>query len=83
VGKPEGKRPLGRLRRKWVDNNKIYLREIAWDVMDYLDLVQNGNPYKTLLSTVKNFGFHKCWEVLEWLHNWRLLKKSSAPKISK
>jgi hypothetical protein len=31
VGNPEGTRPLGRLRRRWVDNIKIYLREIGWD----------------------------------------------------
>jgi hypothetical protein len=34
VGKPEGKRPLGRPRRRWVDNIKIDLREIGWDGMD-------------------------------------------------
>jgi hypothetical protein len=34
VGKPEGKRPLGRPRRSWVDNIKIDLREIGWDGMD-------------------------------------------------
>jgi hypothetical protein len=34
VGKPEGKRPLGRTRRRWVDNIKINLREIRWDGMD-------------------------------------------------
>jgi hypothetical protein len=34
VGKPEGKRPLGRLRRRWVDNIKMDLREIGWGVMD-------------------------------------------------
>jgi hypothetical protein len=38
VGKPEGKRPLGRPRRRWVDNIKIYLREIAWDGIDWIDL---------------------------------------------
>jgi hypothetical protein len=37
VGKPEGKRPLGRPRRRWVDNIKINLREIGWDVMDWID----------------------------------------------
>jgi hypothetical protein len=40
VGKPEGKRPLGRPRRRWVDNIKIYLREIGWDVVDWIDLAQ-------------------------------------------
>jgi hypothetical protein len=38
VGKPEGKSPLGRPRRRWVDNIKIDLREIGWDRMDWLDL---------------------------------------------
>jgi hypothetical protein len=41
-GKPEGKRPLGRQRRRWVDNIKIDLREIEWDGMDWIDLNQDG-----------------------------------------
>jgi hypothetical protein len=41
VGKPEGKRPLGRPRRRWVDNIKMDLREIGWDGMDSIDLAQN------------------------------------------
>jgi hypothetical protein len=35
VGKPEGKRPLGRQRRRWVNNNKMDLKEIVWGGMDY------------------------------------------------
>jgi hypothetical protein len=38
VGIPEGKRPLGRPRRRWVDNIKIDLRQIVWDGMDWIDL---------------------------------------------
>jgi hypothetical protein len=38
VGKPEGKRPLEIPRRRWVNNIKIYLREIGWDGMDWIDL---------------------------------------------
>jgi hypothetical protein len=38
VEKPEGKRPLGRPRRRWEDNIKIYLREIGWGDMDWIDL---------------------------------------------
>jgi hypothetical protein len=38
AGKPEGKRPLGRSKRKWVDNIKMDLREIEWDGMDWIDL---------------------------------------------
>jgi hypothetical protein len=41
VGKPEGKRTLGRPRRRWLDNIKIDLREIGWDGMDWIDLVQD------------------------------------------
>jgi hypothetical protein len=38
MGKPEGKRPLGRPRRRWVENIKMNLREIGWDGMDWIDL---------------------------------------------
>jgi hypothetical protein len=48
VGKPEGKRPLGRPRRRWVDNIKIALREIGWDGMDWIDLVQDRNQWRAL-----------------------------------
>jgi hypothetical protein len=41
VGNPEGKRPLRRPRRRWVDNIKMDLREIGWDGMDWIDLVQD------------------------------------------
>jgi hypothetical protein len=39
VGNPEGKRPLGRSRRRWEDNIKMDLREIGWDGMDWIDLM--------------------------------------------
>jgi hypothetical protein len=41
VGKPEGRRPLGRPRRRGVDNIKIYLREIGWDGVGWIDLAQD------------------------------------------
>jgi hypothetical protein len=40
VGKLEGKRPLGRPRRRWVDNVKMDVRAIGWDGMDWIDLAQ-------------------------------------------
>jgi hypothetical protein len=43
VGKPEGKRPLVKPKRRWVDNIKIDHREIGWDGMDWIDLAQNRN----------------------------------------
>jgi hypothetical protein len=41
VGEPEGKRPLGRPRRRWVDNIKLNLREIGWDGVDWIDMAQD------------------------------------------
>jgi hypothetical protein len=38
VGKPEGRRPLGRPRRRWEDNIKMYLREVRWGGMDWINL---------------------------------------------
>jgi hypothetical protein len=48
VGKPEGKRPLGIPRLRWVDNNKMDLREIGWDGMDLIDLAQDRDHGRLL-----------------------------------
>jgi hypothetical protein len=54
VGKREGKKPLGRPRRRWVDSIKIGLREIEWDSMDWIDLVKDRNQWKVFVKTVIN-----------------------------
>jgi hypothetical protein len=54
VGKPEGKRPLGRPRRRWVNNIKMDLREIVWDGMDWIDLAQNMDQWRALVNTAMN-----------------------------
>jgi hypothetical protein len=54
VGKPEGKRPPGRPRCRWVDNIKIDLREIGWDGMDWTNLAQDMDQWRALVSTVMN-----------------------------
>jgi hypothetical protein len=54
VGKPEGKRPLGRQKHRWVDNIKINLREIVWDGMDWIDLAQDRDQWRALVNTVMN-----------------------------
>jgi hypothetical protein len=59
VGKPEGKRPLGRPRRKWVVNVKMDLREIGWDGVDWIGLAQDRDQWRALVNTVMNLGFHK------------------------
>jgi hypothetical protein len=54
VGKPKGKRPLGRPRRRLVDNIKIDLREIEWNGVDWIDLAQDKDQWRALLNTVMN-----------------------------
>jgi hypothetical protein len=54
VGKPEGKRPLGRSRSRWVENIKIYVREIRWDGMDLIDLAYDRDQWRVLVNTVMN-----------------------------
>jgi hypothetical protein len=54
VGKPEGKRPLGRQSSRWVDNIKIDLREIEWDGMDWIDLAQDRDQWRALVNTMMN-----------------------------
>jgi hypothetical protein len=54
VGKPEGKRPLGRLRRRCVGNIKIDLREIGWDGVDWTDVAQDRDQWRAFVNTVVN-----------------------------
>jgi hypothetical protein len=54
VGKSKGKRPLGRPRRRWMDNIKMGLREIGWDGVDWIGLVQDKDQWRALVSTVMN-----------------------------
>jgi hypothetical protein len=52
VGKPEGRRPLGRPRRRWVDN--MDLRNIRWEGMDWIDLARDRDEWRALVNTVMN-----------------------------
>jgi hypothetical protein len=52
VGKPEGRRPLGRPRHSWEDNIKMDLREIGWGGMDWIDLAQDRDQWRALVNTV-------------------------------
>jgi hypothetical protein len=51
VGKPEGKRPLGRPRHRWVDNIN---REIVWDGVDWIDMTLDRDQWRVLVNTVMN-----------------------------
>jgi hypothetical protein len=52
--RPEGKRPLGRSRLRWVDNIKMDLRGIGWGGMDWIDLAQDKDQWRALMNTVMN-----------------------------
>jgi len=54
VGKPEGRRPLGRPRRRWVDNIRMNLQEVGYGYMDWIGVVQDRDRWRTLVSAVMN-----------------------------
>jgi hypothetical protein len=54
VGKPEGKRPLGRPRRRWEDNIRTDLREIRWEVMGWIRVAQDRDQWLALVNTIMN-----------------------------
>jgi hypothetical protein len=54
VGKPEGKRPLGRPRSSWVDNIKMDLRGMGWNGMDWINLAQDRDQWRALVITIMN-----------------------------
>ena len=55
VGKPEGKRPLGRPRHRWEDNIKMDLQEVGCGGMDWIELAQDGDRWQALVNAVMNF----------------------------
>jgi hypothetical protein len=55
MGKPEGKRPLGRPGRRWTDSNMLDLREVVCGGMDWTDLAQDRDRWPALVNAVMNF----------------------------
>jgi hypothetical protein len=54
VGRPEGRRPLGRPRRRWEDNIKMYLQEVGWG-MDWIELAHDRDRWRAVVNAVMNF----------------------------
>jgi hypothetical protein len=54
VGKPEGKRPLGRPRHRWEDGIRMDLREIVWGSVEWIQLAQDRDQWQALVNTVMN-----------------------------
>jgi hypothetical protein len=65
VGKPEGKRPLGRPRHRWVDNIRMDLGEVGWGDVDWIGLAQDRNRWRGKFG-IEPSGSIKCWETIEW-----------------
>jgi hypothetical protein len=57
VGNPEGKRPLGRPRRRWVDNIRMDLGELGWGDVNWIGLAKDRNRWRAVVN---------CWEIIEW-----------------
>ena len=55
VGKPEGKGPLGKTRRRWENKIKMDLQEVGWGAMDWSDLAQDRDCWRGLVNAVMNF----------------------------
>jgi hypothetical protein len=55
VGKPEGKRPLGRPRRRWENNIKIDLQDVGYGCVDWIELAQDRERWRALVNAVMNF----------------------------
>ena len=54
MGKPEGKRPLGRPRRRWEDNINMDDQQVEWESMDWIELVQDRERWRALVNAVMN-----------------------------
>jgi hypothetical protein len=54
VGKPEGRRPLGRPRHRWVDNVRMDFEKMGWGDVDWIDLSQDRNRWRALVNSVLN-----------------------------
>jgi hypothetical protein len=54
VGKPEGRRPLGRPRHRWLDNIRMDLVQVEWGDVDWIDLAQDRDRWRVLVNSVLN-----------------------------
>jgi hypothetical protein len=54
VERPEGKRPIGRPRHRWEDNIKMYLQEVGWEGLDWIELAQDTDRWMSLVNAAMN-----------------------------
>jgi hypothetical protein len=85
VGKQEGKTTLGRPRCRWKDNIKIYLKEMGWGGVVCCGVVWTGYIWLRTSGGLLNMvpsGAIKYWEILDWLSDWWLLKRTHLHGVS-
>jgi hypothetical protein len=83
LGKSEGKRPLGRPRRRWLDNIKMYPREIGWGGVDCIDLAQDRDEWRPLVNTVINFRVPlNIWKFLSSCTTGGFSRRDQLHKVS-
>jgi hypothetical protein len=75
VGKPEWRRPLGRSRRRWLDNIRMDLVEFGWGDVDWIGLAQDRDRWRALWIRYWTFGFHKM------LGNYRVSKQLGVSRV--
>jgi hypothetical protein len=80
AGKPEGKRPLGRPRRRWINNIKRHLLKMGLSVVDWIGLAQDRCRWRALVNSVMNLRVHKMLGTTEWLYNLWPLEWYPAPQ---
>jgi hypothetical protein len=74
VGKPEGKRLLGRPRYRWVGNIRIDLGEVGWGDVNWIGLAQDRDRWRALVNGNEPLDSIECWETIKWPHSWWPLK---------
>ena len=80
IGKPTGKRPLGRLRRRWEDNIRIYFKKIGIDTRNWVDSAQDRDYWRSLVNTALNLRVPKAMELYcIVLKRWSLLPNALRP----
>jgi hypothetical protein len=66
LGKPEGKRSLGRPRHRWVDNIRMDFGEVGWGDVDWMVWLRIGTGGELCEFGIEPSGSMKCWETIEW-----------------
>jgi len=79
VGKPEGKRPLGRPRHRWEDNINMDLQEVGFGGMGWIDLAQDRDRWQALVNAVMNLWVP--WNAGTFLTSWELVSFSRMPLL--